>query len=677
MRNRLLRRLLALSPRDRVLELGCGNGKFLLWNRALVDWSVGVDPAPLFADAALRDLDLVRGDARLLPFPDASFSKLWSIDVLEHLDEADIARYLAEAYRVLVPGGRFFIFSNTRERGPFDVLVAGSRHLANWLARRGWADPRRDLLRKSDHLKVLETWDAVEAAVTAAGFEVRRVVYWNGVFQSFIDNVALRLAERLVVALRGRRGGSRGRAGDARAGRAGRRGAGGAGGAQPGARPAGAWRAGALAAARAHRPDVDRHRPLRPLPHGSLLRAAAEAEARRVKILYVSGAIALPGTSGGAIHVQEVAEGLARRGHRVHVVARRGRGALPAWAPGVTRTLLPWPDKLAALAYPTLARLVPRFRPDVIMERYYNFAGAGVLLAHRRGIPALLEVNAPMVDPPGSRKDRLDALLGRPLRRWAVRQARWSARLVTPLASTVPAPVPRAAIVLLPWGANVDRFCPAIRTDEAPALAALRALYGIPEDAVVAAFAGSFRAWHGAAAFVRAARGLLPAHPDLWFLAVGGGPELPAAQALAAGLPPAEARRIVFTGPQPHAEMPRLLALAAIGVAPFVPAAYPPLRHFGFYWSPLKVFEYMAMGLPVVAPAIAPLDTIVRDGKEGRLYPEGDEAALAAAIAALAAGAPARAAMGAAARARVVAHYSWAAHCAALEQVLEAMRCAS
>lgn len=201
-RNRLLRKMLDLQKQDRVLEMGCGNGKFLLWNRDRVNLSVGLDPAPLFADDALGFLDLVRGDARLLPFPDNSFQKVWSIDVLEHLDTPDIERYLAEAYRVLAPAGRMFIFSNTREKGPFNWLVAGPRYLSNILARLHLVDQRRDLLRKSDHLKVLETWADVERAVTAAGFEVRRVVYWNGVFQSFIDNVLMRLAERLLVLLR-------------------------------------------------------------------------------------------------------------------------------------------------------------------------------------------------------------------------------------------------------------------------------------------------------------------------------------------------------------------------------------------------------------------------------------------------------------------------------------------
>jgi len=394
-----------------------------------------------------------------------------------------------------------------------------------------------------------------------------------------------------------------------------------------------------------------------------------------MKILYVAQAIALPGTSGGAIHVQEVAGGLARRGHRVHVVARRGPGGAPdwaAWGPGVSGLLLPWPDKLALLGYPALRAVVRRWRPDRVIERYYNFAGAGVALAQRRGIPALLEVNAPMVDPPGSRKDRLDRLLGQPLRRWAVQQGRWSRRIVTPLATTVPPGVPRDRIELVNWGANVDRFHPGLRTEQAAAVVALRAEYSIPTGATVAAFVGSFRAWHGAERFVRAALTLIPQQPDLYFLAVGGGPELAPVRALAVGLG-ADARRLIFTGPQPPERVPLLLALADIGVAPFVPAAYAPLRTFGFYWSPLKVFEYMAMGLPVILPAIAPLDTIVRDGQEGLLYPEGDDAALTAAIRRLVNAADLRAALGTAARARVVAHYSWAAHCAQLETILEGL----
>ena len=83
------------------------------------------------------------------------------------------------------------------------------------------------------------------------------------------------------------------------------------------------------------------------------------------------------------------------------------------------------------------------------------------------------------------------------------------------------------------------------------------------------------------------------------------------------GIPPG---RFVFAGPQPHERIPELLALADIGVAPFDLSSHPPLTTFGFYWSPLKVFEYMAMSLPVVTIDVIPLNEIVRPEHEGLLY---------------------------------------------------------
>ena len=79
----------------------------------------------------------------------------------------------------------------------------------------------------------------------------------------------------------------------------------------------------------------------------------------------------------------------------------------------------------------------------------------------------------------------------------------------------------------------------------------------------------------------------------------------------------------------------------------------------------------MAMGLPVITLDIPPLNTIIRPGEDGLLYDEGDLATLTAHLQSLAADPADRARMGRNARARVVAHYSWDAHCAQLERVLE------
>ncbi len=383
----------------------------------------------------------------------------------------------------------------------------------------------------------------------------------------------------------------------------------------------------------------------------------------------MAGAVEAFGTSGGSVHIQEVACGLRALGHELLALAKAGSEASGHRLPcGVGVVELPWRKELALLGLPKVARAVERFRPDVIMERFYNFAGAGVLTAHRRGIPSLLEVNAPMTDPPGSPKTRLDMLLFGLMRRWAVRQAMWSAAVVTPLASTVPPEVARRKIHELPWGANVEQFSPQLRLTSEARQQALAEL-GLSSRYPVAVFLGSFRKWHGAAQFAEAAGQLLAGGVPLSFLAIGGGPELEPLRARVAawGLPP---DRFVFAGAQPHSLVPSLLALADFGVAPFDIAAHPPLATFGFYWSPLKVFEYMAMALPVVTVDVHPLNQIVRLDKEGLLYRSGDISGLSSALSRLAYSADLRRRMGEAARTHVVAHYSWQAHCEALDGLL-------
>lgn len=389
-----------------------------------------------------------------------------------------------------------------------------------------------------------------------------------------------------------------------------------------------------------------------------------------MRVLYVSGAVEASGTSGGSIHIQEVACGLQALGHKVLVLSRRGeakaqRGHLDC---GVPARETPWRKELALLGLPKVRRAMEGFRPDVVMERFYNFAGAGIMLAHRRGIPSLLEVNAPMVDPPRSLKTNLDRLMLGSMRRWAVAQGRWSEAIVTPLSTTVPPEVSREKIHELPWGANVERFDPG------------RRLFGVERDKLagelgltiehpVAVFLGSFRRWHGVEHFAEAARRMIERGKNISFLAVGGGPELDGLRGRVAlwDLPPG---RFVFSGPQPHERVPALLSLADIGVAPFDLASHAPLAEFGFYWSPLKVFEYMAMALPVVTIDIPPLNEIVRDGSEGLLYPTGDVDGLISALGRLATDAELRNRLGASARQRVVANYSWQAHCAALDVIL-------
>ena len=377
-----------------------------------------------------------------------------------------------------------------------------------------------------------------------------------------------------------------------------------------------------------------------------------------MRILYCALDQTVPGTKGGSVHVTAVAEGLSALGHEVHVLTTRGDGPFPSG--GVRWIEMPPPLHRAELRWARrgeVEALARRLGPDVIMERYYNFGGEGILTAAALRALAVLEVNAPVIDHAGSRKALLDAmLLVRPMQRRRERIVAASDLIVTPSAAILPPATPREKIVELEWGADTERFHPA----------ATGPLPFVRPTGILAVFAGAFRNWHGAVHLARAIRALHGrGRTDIGAVFIGDGPELPTVRAEAQGL-----QNMVFTGAVPHDRMPACLAAADIGVAPFDLGAHKPLA-LGFYWSPLKIFEYMASGLPVVAPAADRIPELVEGGIEGLLYqPAAPVDGLADALERLTDPAL-RARLGTAARARVERDYSWRAHC---EQLDAAMR---
>jgi glycosyltransferase involved in cell wall biosynthesis len=380
-----------------------------------------------------------------------------------------------------------------------------------------------------------------------------------------------------------------------------------------------------------------------------------------VRILYAAIDQVVPGTLGGSTHVQAVAEGLAALGHDVHVAVgsggSSGNGSEPTWHD--LRTPLGTPN-LRLLRTPALRALARRLRPDVVLERYHNFGGEGLLAARAVGARAVLEVNAPVVDYAGSPKRTLDrALLVEPMRRWREWQCRAADLIVTTDRAILPRDVPAAKVLETEWGADTARFRPGA---SGPLPFEPRA--GEP----VAVFAGAFRAWHGVGGLVEAMAALARRGSPWRAVLIGDGPERPGLEARARAL---GLVRLTFAGAIPYAAMPAALAAADAGVAPFEPAAHAPLRQ-GFYWSPLKVFEYMASGLAVVVPDLPRLRAILDDGAAGVLYDGAAPEALAGALERLTDPAL-RARLGAAARARVETHFSWAAHCRALHDAIVAL----
>ena len=197
-KNNVLNEFMKFAKSDVVLDLGCGNGKFAYWNRGKVRTMLAADIAPWFAERALQELPLLRADLRALPLRDETCDKIFSIDVLEHLTLEDITRVLNQARRVLKARGKFFIFSNTREKQTLAPLMKPQQAVTRWLTQRGSVDFTRDDWRKSDHVKAIRTFEELRAVFEQNGFVVQRVAFWNGVFQGWIENVFMKLGENYL-----------------------------------------------------------------------------------------------------------------------------------------------------------------------------------------------------------------------------------------------------------------------------------------------------------------------------------------------------------------------------------------------------------------------------------------------------------------------------------------------
>ena len=198
-RNDMLRAFLDPGPADRIVDLGCGSGRALLWNRDWTGHAVGIDIAPFFANEARRDVDLLLGDLRRLPFADGTFTKAYSLDVLEHLSPEALRGMLAEAARVLAPGGQLFIYTHVRKNARIATGLRWINRFAQRLDRAGLIDLRQEHLRKSDHLNPLADIPELRRVAEDTGFRIARIRYYTPIVGGFVENILMRLAEKRLA----------------------------------------------------------------------------------------------------------------------------------------------------------------------------------------------------------------------------------------------------------------------------------------------------------------------------------------------------------------------------------------------------------------------------------------------------------------------------------------------
>jgi glycosyltransferase involved in cell wall biosynthesis len=141
----------------------------------------------------------------------------------------------------------------------------------------------------------------------------------------------------------------------------------------------------------------------------------------------------------------------------------------------------------------------------------------------------------------------------------------------------------------------------------------VREQYGIKDNEILVVFVGAFMQWHGVLDVVKLAK----IFKNIKFLMVGNGPEFEFVQKRSQGL-----RNLILTGSKDKDEIPSYLNAADITIAPFNTSKFKKLDKYGFWWCPVKLFEYIAAGKPVLSYNYDEVSNIVQDA--GLLAKPGD-----------------------------------------------------
>jgi SAM-dependent methyltransferase len=172
---RPLREALAGAPGRRLADIGGGTGNYALalreegWDVVVVDRST-----EMLAHAAAKGLETVEADAQRLPFGDESFDAATMISMLHHVEDREAA--LAEARRILRPGGRLVLKGFTREDAATLWIVDYFPSSRPWM---NATHPPRAAFSASlpgAHLTAFEFTDMQDASLAALSADPERVL---------------------------------------------------------------------------------------------------------------------------------------------------------------------------------------------------------------------------------------------------------------------------------------------------------------------------------------------------------------------------------------------------------------------------------------------------------------------------------------------------------------------
>lgn len=354
------------------------------------------------------------------------------------------------------------------------------------------------------------------------------------------------------------------------------------------------------------------------------------------------------GCKGSSVHVQEVIQALEKRGLKIHLLASNLEGdhrnlehAEAHPLPSVSRPEVAARELAALENNRHTYRILRRNEPfDLVYERFSLWSYGGMEYARKRGVPGFLEVNAPLIEEQARHRTLVNKGLAEQAARRAFRAAEKILAVSRQVAAWLEGYLEESKDVhVVPNGVDATRFCPGL----IPAMPAGAGTFTL-------GFVGTLKPWHDLETLAAAFERLHQQNANTRLLVVGDGPRRSYLKERFKRSGIADSAH--FVGAVPPADVPAWLASMDVALALYSDGER-------CYFSPLKVYEYMAAGLPVVASRSGQLQELIEDGKNGFLCAPGDTAAVVSALERLLENPHLRAAMGRFGRTLVCRHHTW------------------
>jgi len=324
---------------------------------------------------------------------------------------------------------------------------------------------------------------------------------------------------------------------------------------------------------------------------------------------------------GQYVHVEELTNALKKLGHEIimvgpSVVETDDFGAdggfvavLKKYMPGVAYELLEL--MYSFVAYFKLAKAYKQHKPDILYERYNLYLPSGVWLKKRFKIPMILEVNAPLYE----ERSKYGKISIKWLAKWSENYAWRSADIVLPVTGVLADYIRKIGVSddrinVIPNGIDWSKF------ESVPDVVTAKENLGI-SNKLVLGFVGFVREWHGLEKMVDL---IAVENQDAHLLIVGDGPAKESVLSRAKMLNVSD--KVTWTGIVNRNEVANYIAAFDIALQPEVVD----------YASPLKLFEYLALGKAIIAPDKANIREILTHDKNALLFNPDESNAIELAI---------------------------------------------